>query len=51
MKGRGTTDAIFNGKTDAGERILELKVSCILVLWIWRKLLIGFQRCDKLDNE
>ena len=33
----------FYGKTDAGE-FFELKVrNFILVLWIWRKLLIGCQ--------
>ena len=42
MKGKGTTDAIF--MEDRCRRILELKAnSCILVLWIWRKLLIGCQ--------
>ena len=43
MKGKGTTDAIFLWQ-DRCRRILELKVkSSILVLWIWRKLLIGCQ--------
>ena len=42
MKGKGTTDAIF--MANRCRRILELKVkSFILVLWIWRKLLIGCQ--------
>ena len=41
MKGKGTTDAIFMARR---RRISELKVrSSILVLWIWRKLLIGCQ--------
>jgi len=50
MKGKGTTD--FYCKTDAGE-FLELKErSCILALWIWKKLLIGFrsERSDKMGN-
>ena len=43
VKGKGTTDAIFMA-TDRCRRILELKVrSSFLVLWIWRKLLIGCQ--------
>jgi len=42
MKGKGTTDVIF--WQDRCRRILELKVrSSVLVLWIWRKLLIGCQ--------
>ena len=42
MKGKGTTDPIL--WQDRCRRILELKVrSSILVLWIWRKLLIGCQ--------
>ena len=40
MKGRGTTDAIL--WQDGCGRILELKVEgSVLVLWIWRKLLMG----------
>jgi len=42
MKGKGTTDAIFMARQM--QEILELKVrNSILVLWIWRKLLIGCQ--------
>jgi len=42
MKGKGTTDVIF--WQHRCRRILELKVrSSVLVLWIWRKLLIGCQ--------
>ena len=43
MKGKGTTDAIFMAR-QMQENFIELKVkSSILVLWIWRKLLIGCQ--------
>ena len=43
MKSKGTTDAIFMWQ-DRCRRISELKArSSILVLWIWRKLLIGCQ--------
>ena len=43
MKGKGTTDAIFMARLTC-RRILDLKVkSSILVLWIWKKLLIGCQ--------
>ena len=43
MKGKGTTDAIFMAR-QMQENFLELKVrNSILVLWIWRKLLIGCQ--------
>ena len=43
MKSKGTTDAIFMWQ-DRCRRILELKArSSILVLWIWRKVLIGCQ--------
>ena len=39
MKGKGTTDAIFIVR-----QMQELKErSCILALWIWKNLLIGFQ--------
>ena len=42
MKGKGTTDAFL--WQDRCRRIFELKVrNSILVLWIWRKLLIGCQ--------
>jgi len=42
LKGKRTTDAIL--WQDRCRRILELKVrNYILVLWIWRKLLIGCQ--------
>ena len=42
LKGKGTTDAIFMARQMQDN--LELKRrSSILVLWIWRKLLIGCQ--------
>ena len=40
MKGKGTTDAIFMARQM--QENFEVK-SCILVLWIWKKLLIGCQ--------
>ena len=45
MKGKGTTDAIFMARQmQENFRVKALKVkSSILVLWIWRKLLIGCQ--------
>ena len=42
VKGKGTSDAIFMARQM--QEILELKVrNSNLVLWIWRKRLIGFQ--------
>ena len=40
MKGKGTTDAIFMARQM--QENFRVK-SSILVLWIWRKLLIGCQ--------
>jgi len=43
MKGKGTTDAIFTVRqTQENFRVKGKKLST-LALWIWKKLLIGFQ--------
>jgi len=43
MKGKGTTDAIFIIR-QMQEKFRAKGRSSVLALWIWRKLLIGFQK-------